>query len=101
MSPTRDRLPQEPGRIWSVDMRGPRLIVGPGSLDSLPDVLLTLSARRVLVVSDPGIAAAGWTERVRRLLEQEGLEVTVFADVGTNPGDPYVLRRGACRRRSE
>lgn len=95
MSPTRDRLPQEPGRIWSVDMRGPRLIVGPGSLDSLPDVLLTLSARRVLVVSDPGIAAAGWTERVRRLLEQEGLEVTVFADVGTNPGDPELAQGAA------
>lgn len=71
-------------------MRGPQLIVGEGALDALGGAVRALAARRVLLVSDPGVAGAGWLERVRRLLEQEGLEVAIFTAVGANPGDREV-----------
>jgi alcohol dehydrogenase len=75
-------------------MRGPQLIVGEGALDALADAVRALPARRVLVISDAGLAAAGWVERVRRLLEQEGIEVALFTAVGANPGDGE-MRAGA------
>lgn len=50
-----------------------------------------LGARRVLLVSDPGVAAAGWTEEAAELLEAEGLSVHRFLDVSPNPRDFEVM----------
>ena len=44
-------------------------------------------ARRVLVVTDPGVAAAGHAERVREVLEASGLEPVVFDGVRVEPTD--------------
>lgn len=42
-------------------------------------------ARKVLVVSDPGVMAAGWTDQVFACLKDEGLEYAVFSSVTSNP----------------
>lgn len=42
-------------------------------------------ARKVLVVSDPGVMAAGWTDDVLACLREEGLEYAVFSSVTSNP----------------
>jgi len=44
-----------------------------------------LGARKVLVVSDPGVVAAGWTAEVIAILNEEGLESSLFTDVSPNP----------------
>jgi alcohol dehydrogenase len=40
---------------------------------------------RVLLVTDPGIAAAGHAERVRHSLAEAGIETTLFDKVRENP----------------
>jgi alcohol dehydrogenase class IV len=50
-----------------------------------------LAARRVLLVSDPGVAACGWTLEAVGLLEGEGLAVTTFLGVSPNPRDAEVM----------
>ena len=50
-----------------------------------------LGANRVLLASDPGVAAAGWTGEVTALLEAEGLAVTPFLDISPNPRDFQVM----------
>lgn len=50
-----------------------------------------LGARRVLLVSDPGVAAAGWTDEASEFLEEEGLTVLRFLDIQPNPRDFQVM----------
>lgn len=58
-----------------------------------------LGAHRVLLASDPGVVAAGWTREVTELLEAEGLVVTPFLDISPNPRDSQVMA-GAERYKS-
>jgi alcohol dehydrogenase class IV len=48
-------------------------------------------ARKVLVVSDPGVVAAGWTDDVLACLKEEGLEYAVFSSVTSNPKADEVM----------
>ncbi|HNX31749.1 MAG TPA: iron-containing alcohol dehydrogenase [Holophaga sp.] len=50
-----------------------------------------LGAHRVLLASDPGVAAAGWTGEAADLLEAEGLAVTPFLEIAPNPRDHQVM----------
>jgi len=50
-----------------------------------------LGAQRVLLVSDPGVDAAGWTGEVEAVLEEEGLRVQRFLDITPNPRDFQVM----------
>ena len=45
------------------------------------------SARRVLLVTDPGVAATGHPERIAAGIGSQGLEVTVFAGARVEPTD--------------
>jgi alcohol dehydrogenase class IV len=62
-----------------------RVIAGPGSIASIMDVAADFGARRVLVVSDKGVARAGLVERPRRLLEAAGVHVDVVDDTPPEP----------------
>lgn len=62
-----------------------RLIHGLGSLAQLGILAQGLGARRALLVTDPGIVAAGHVGRGQAFLEQAGLEVSVFAGAHENP----------------
>ncbi|MCX6548810.1 MAG: iron-containing alcohol dehydrogenase [Acidobacteria bacterium] len=57
-----------------------------------------LGGQRVLLISDPGVQAAGWTEDVGSGLEQEGLAVTRFLGVSPNPRDTEVMEGAALFR---
>jgi alcohol dehydrogenase class IV len=50
-----------------------------------------IGARRILVVSDPGVIAAGWTGEVIVSLEAEGLPHASFSDVTPNPRASEVM----------
>ncbi|HEY6838134.1 MAG TPA: alcohol dehydrogenase-like regulatory protein ErcA [Geobacteraceae bacterium] len=57
-------------------------------------------ARRVLVVTDPGVVAAGWVEEVLASLRESGLDATVYSSVTSNPKAHEVMT-GAELYRSE
>ncbi len=44
-----------------------------------------LGVRKVLVVTDPGVMAAGWTADVTRSLRSEDVPYELFSDVTPNP----------------
>src|SRR5438105_15708329 len=62
-----------------------RLVFGVNSLDRVGELTREIGARKVLLVTDPGIVAAGHAERARLKLESAGLQVTVFDQARENP----------------
>lgn len=62
-----------------------RIRFGPGEIDALGALTAELGGSRVLVVSDPGIVAAGHTDRALASLKAKGLETHLFHDVSENP----------------
>jgi alcohol dehydrogenase len=62
-----------------------RVIFGPGVLGQLGALVAELGVQRVLVVTDPGIAAAGHLARVGEILRSAGLTVATFTEVRENP----------------
>lgn len=69
-----------------------RIVFGPDRVDSLGELALELGARRALVVSDPGIIAAGHVERACQSLRAASVECGVFGDVVENPTTEVVDR---------
>lgn len=67
-----------------------RVIFGSGKLAALGELAAELGAKRALVVSDPGISAAGHTPRGLKLLENAGLQVLLFDGVAENPSTDHV-----------
>lgn len=59
--------------------------VAPGAFDSLGALAREWGGTRVLVVTDPGVRAAGYADRAVELLEREGLAAAVFDRVAENP----------------
>jgi alcohol dehydrogenase class IV len=76
----------------------PEFIFGPGSRLLAARYVRKLGGRRVLLVSDPGVAAAGWAGEMESHLAGAGLEVTGFLEVSPNPRDAEVMA-GAARFR--
>jgi alcohol dehydrogenase class IV len=64
---------------------GPVVDFGPGAVARIPGHLAALSARRVLVVTDPGLRAAGVVDAVVGPLAATGAVVEVFDAVRGNP----------------
>ena len=62
-----------------------RIIFGGGSLNRLGDLAVELGAKRVLLVTDKGLAAAGHEARAVASLEKASLDLTTFDDVHPNP----------------
>src|SRR4051794_41796793 len=58
---------------------------GPGAVDDAGWELQRLRAPRVLLVTDPGGAAAGHAERVERSLRDAGVEVVVYDRARVEP----------------
>src|SRR5580704_18056181 len=63
----------------------PEIIFGVGSLDLAGQYGRNLGGSRALVVSDPGVLAAGWTQQVVASVESAGLESALFTQVTPNP----------------
>jgi alcohol dehydrogenase class IV len=70
---------------------------GPGTLARLPD-LVAVWPGTVLVVSDPGVAAAGILDQVLALAERGGRRTAVFSEVEPNPSVETVERALATYR---
>lgn len=69
----------------------PEFIFGDGARKLAGQYAVNLGARKVLLVSDPGVIAAGWLDDIVSSLEKERLEVTVFSSVAPNPKAEEVM----------
>jgi alcohol dehydrogenase len=75
-----------------------RMVFGAGTIGRLGALAGELGARRALVVSDPGVIAAGHTRSGLESLAAAGLETTVLDDVRENPTTAEVDRGVALAR---
>ena len=78
---------------------GARVLFGAGRLAELGAQTARLSAGPVLLVSDPGVAAAGHTGRAADSLAAAGLEVVDFDGAGENPTTAQVEAGAETARR--
>lgn len=58
---------------------------GSGAVDEAGWELQRLGVTRAFLVTDPGVVAAGHAERVRRIIEAEGIEVVVYDQARVEP----------------
>lgn len=63
---------------------------GPGAVDEIGYDLAQQGARRVLIVTDPGIAESGVPRRVAEAARAGGLEVEIYDQVHVEPTDESV-----------
>ncbi|MDD2903100.1 MAG: iron-containing alcohol dehydrogenase [Syntrophales bacterium] len=70
----------------------PEFIFGVGALKLAGRYAKNFGASRILIVTDPGVMAAGWTDRVIENLELEDLPYVIFAGVTPNPRAEEVMR---------
>ncbi|HEY7214926.1 MAG TPA: iron-containing alcohol dehydrogenase [Thermoanaerobaculia bacterium] len=75
-----------------------RVVMAPGCIARLPEIVAGYEPRRVLMVTDPGIEEAGWPELVWRALAERGIEAITFDDVEPNPRAATVDRLAAWGR---
>src|SRR5262249_1651825 len=69
-----------------------RMVFGVHSVERVGEMAKELSAKKVLLVTDPGIVSAGHADRVRKLLEGQGMKVACFDEVEENPGTACVAK---------
>lgn len=62
-----------------------RIVSGFGSIDALPEEIKRLRGNKVLVVTDPGIRAAGLLDHMIENLDRASLSHRIFPDVEPDP----------------
>jgi alcohol dehydrogenase len=85
------RTPAEPATLAHFDYHPlTRVVFGAGTLDQLGTLARELGGNRVLVVTDPGLEAAGHPQRSLDLLKGAGLDAFLFDGVEENPTTRHV-----------
>ena len=77
---------------------GSRVVFGPGKINQLGTEAANLNGKRVLIVTDPGIARTGAVGCAVGSLEEKGIEVVTFDQVRENPTTEDVDRCVAAAR---
>lgn len=67
-----------------------RVVLGENTIDQLGVFAKELNARRVLLVTDPGLISAGHVERAFHSLKKESIDALVFSGVEENPTTIHV-----------
>jgi 1,3-propanediol dehydrogenase len=84
------RVPEE--SLLKFEM--PEVIYGLGALSQIGKCCSRMGGERILLVTDPGLIAAGWVDESLRYLENEDLRYVIYDNVVTNPRD-YQVEQGA------
>lgn len=63
---------------------------GPGSLDQVAGAVAESGVQRPLVLTDPGVRAAGWPDLIVGRLGEAGIAAAVWDGVRTNPDEAVV-----------
>jgi hydroxyacid-oxoacid transhydrogenase len=78
-------VPSTPESVFTYG--APQLKFGPGASDEIGFDLAQYGVRRVLVVTDPGVAATGHPQRVADQMHRFGIEARVYAGAHVEPTD--------------
>lgn len=78
----------------------PEIIFGHGSMLYTGSYALQLGAKKVFVVSDPGLEKSGWVAKLLHILEASSLKWVYYSNVSSNPRD-YEVHQGAELYKSE
>jgi hydroxyacid-oxoacid transhydrogenase len=76
----------------------PGLKFGPGASGEIGHDLTTYGARRVLLVTDPGVAATGHPARIAEQVEARGIDVTTYDRTHVEPTDESIAEAIAFAR---
>jgi alcohol dehydrogenase class IV len=79
----------------------PEFLFGIGARHHAGRYARNLGASRLLLVSDPGVIACGWTSQVRAILEQEGLETVLFSGLTPNPKAQEIMQGAEIYRQAD
>ncbi|MEQ8173896.1 MAG: alcohol dehydrogenase-like regulatory protein ErcA [Syntrophomonadaceae bacterium] len=69
----------------------PEIVSGVGARFMVDRYIKNFGIRKVLVVSDPGVIEAGWTNDVIWNLKEAGVSYSLFSDVSPNPRAEQVM----------
>ncbi len=73
-------------QLWELrKFVAPEFLFGIGAIDMSGQYAKNLGAQKVLLVTDPGVEAAGWTARVSESLARLSIPYVIFKDVTENP----------------
>ena len=75
---------------WEAEIGSVRVLYGEGRYLEAAEVVTDLGCRRPLVVSDPGILAAGHLRRLESALIEAGHETLLYSEVSENPTSDQV-----------
>lgn len=73
----------------------PEFIFGAGAIDLVGRYAQNFGARKVLIVTDPGVIAAGWATRVEKALAEAGITGSIYDSVSANPRAEEVMAGAA------
>jgi len=74
--------------VWNFPTR---IVFGENALSQAPAEATRLGGKTALIVTDPGVVAAGLATKVEKTLREQGLAVHVFDGVAGNPTDAHAL----------
>lgn len=77
---------------------GSEIMFGQGALDAMPELLAGYGARRVMIICDPGVRAAGVADLVIAQVQRRIAHVLVFDGVVPNPTNALVEQTAAQAR---
>jgi alcohol dehydrogenase class IV len=81
-------VPSNPESVFTYG--APALKFGPGASDEIGHDLQQYGARRILVLTDPGVAATGHPQRIADQVSALGTEAVVFDRVHVEPTDASI-----------
>lgn len=70
----------------------PEFVFGAGAINLTGQYAVNFGAEKVLIVTDPGVMAAGWCDKVIENLKSSGAACVVFSDITPNPKADEVMR---------
>jgi len=70
----------------------PEFIFGHGALNLAGQYAKNFGAKKVLIVTDPGVISAGWTAKVTESLDKVDLPFVIYSDVTPNPKSEEVMK---------
>jgi len=73
----------------------PEYVFGNGARHLVGQYARKLGARKILLVTDPGVIATGWCGEVESALEAEHLPYAIFSEVSPNPRAEEVMNGAA------
>ncbi|MEL4029416.1 MULTISPECIES: iron-containing alcohol dehydrogenase [Bacillaceae] len=79
----------------------PEIIFGSNAISQVGEACLRLGAKKVLIVSDLGVANAGWLEKIIQICKDSHLPYATFTDITTNPKDTEVVKGVSVFRENE